>query len=258
MSFGDLPLISESNHTCSLISRSFVQLIVIDRSTFFDLFKTSKSNQANKHQIIPSNINYLQTIPLFNNWPLWLLEKNPHAIKTCVFYRNQVISKESHSSKYVYVVKNGYLSIWTKLNIYSSTNKNTRSESNCCYEKNNKETLDGYFKKNLLLETHHINILQFHNDKKMVKTENETKRLKSIEIKIHLNEKLKGSNNKRDQETKEAIKKDDDSKLSRKISRNFPNETIFLYKDDISKQSIEKNPSNLIFQKFSFVNKESP
>lgn len=245
MTFGDLPLMSESIHTCSLTSSSFVQLIVIDRLSFFDLFKSLKLEKLNESRIKSSNIDFLQTIPLFNNWPLNLLAENSQVIKTCVFCRNQVISKDTHSSKYIYVVKSGYLSIWTKFNIYSSDSQDNLSESPIRSQKNDKETNDGYFKKNELLETHHINILRFHENTKLLKSANDSDRLKDIESKIRLIEinNFLSSNKKRDRETREAINMTDNSKFERKVIKTLPNGTTYYYRDELSKKAAKTNSS---------------
>ena len=115
MSFGDLPLLSYSMHTSSLISRSHVQLLVLDSKDFYDTFVNSKPSDRDslsrnkKKSSVQENIDFLSQNAFFKDWPLHLFEQNPQAIKTCVWARNKIISKGSHLSKYIYVIKRGYM-----------------------------------------------------------------------------------------------------------------------------------------------------
>ncbi len=116
MTFGDLPITSESMHTTTLITRSRVQLLVLEARDFFEIFVGSKTEENS----LEANIGFLKRVLLFRGWPVELLAANPNALKSCSYKRNQVITKDSGASKYIYIVKSGYLSVWTKLRLGDS------------------------------------------------------------------------------------------------------------------------------------------
>ena len=141
MSFGDLPLLSDSVHTASLVSRSRVQLLIIDRQDFNEIFSNSSKAKHKSSSALPhkstnqESIDFLSRIPLFKDWPLHLLEHNPHALKTCAYARNQIISKDTHSTKHVYIIKRGYVSIWTRLVNSTKQQQQRQTIVSNCYNK---------------------------------------------------------------------------------------------------------------------------
>ena len=255
MSFGDLPLMSNSIHTASLISRSQVQLLVIDRQSFFDIFISSKQQQQQQQQqdeenssaqnvqsASQDNIHTLKQNPLFQDWPVEIL--NPQVIKTCVYNRNQIMCKNTHASKYIYIVKRGYFSVWTKLNIKTS-GKRQPNESELTENENfdGKESEEGYFKRNELLEAHHKDVLYFQEKSELqLKVKDEAQTLRDVEAKMKLNEILDflAAIKKRDRETKEEMHDLSKVETSTKIINTLPNGTINFYADKIT--GIEKKP----------------
>ncbi len=241
MSFGDLPLMSYSAHTCSLITRSKCLLLVIDRKDFYDIFINSKttSNSQNKRSPTQESIDYLSNNPLFIGWPLHLFEQNTQAIKTCAWARNQIISKNSNNSKYIYIVKRGYMSVWTKLDVSTASAKHATVEEDPTEPKNSllneKDGDDGFFKRNDLLETHHKDVLYFQENSSLFKSKNEAETLRDIEAKMRLNEMLAflESVKKRDRETKsdDAAEQRNTTDHENKIIKKHPNGTIYYYED---------------------------
>ncbi len=241
MSFGDLPLMSYSMHTCSLITRSKCQLLVIDRKDFYDIFINSKttSNKHNKRSSTQESIEYLSKNALFAGWPLHLFEQNTQAIKTCAWARNQIISQGSQNSKYIYIVKRGYISVWTKLDLTTASAKQMNTDEDFTEPKslllNEKDSDDGFFKRNNLLEIHHKDVLHFQENSSLFKSKNESETLRDIEAKMKLNEMLAflESVKKRDRETKldNNIGQSNIWDYGDKIIKKHPNGTIYYYED---------------------------
>lgn len=256
MSFGDLPLMSNSIHTASLVSRSKVQLLVIGRQSFYDIFVNSKQEEENDSSGLQNNqtasqesIRILKQNSLFQGWPVDML--NPQVIKTCVYNRNQIICKDTHASKYIYIVKRGFISVWTKLNVKTGAKRHL-NESRLVDDENsyNKESEEGYFKRNELLETHHKDVLYFQEKSEPLKSKDEAQTLRDVEAKMKLNEILNflSAIKKRDRETKEEIRELNIAKPSSKIMRTLPNGTIKFYVD---KNGVEKKPVGALMSNFS-------
>ena len=99
-------------------------------------------------------------------------------IKSCVFQRGQVLTSDSNTSKFIYIIKSGSLSVWAKV-------KNKKDPN---YEKEHGSREDNeasYFIKNHLLEEHHLEVL---NEQGFLKSKDENERLRDIESKIQMNQ----------------------------------------------------------------------
>ena len=128
MCIGDLPIMSESMNTSTLISRTNVQLLVIQKDDFLDIFVNSKIDDSGNSERSTDNIDFLRSLDLFKDWPLCLFEENFQSIKGCFYKRNQIMTHDSSISKYLYIVKSGYMSVWTKLDFKNSFLKNSTSK----------------------------------------------------------------------------------------------------------------------------------
>ena len=85
-----------------------------------------------------------------DTWPIQKFTEEENTIKSIVFNRDQVITLDSNSSKFIYVLKSGSISVLISLN----QNKLTDSigELN---ESSTKKNEAGYFPHNQILDDHH-------------------------------------------------------------------------------------------------------
>ena len=246
MTFGDLPISSNSMHTSSVVSITNVQLLVIEARDFVDIFLEPKSdgiaNIARKSKVQES-IEFLSEIEFFKNWPLQLFELKSEALKFCSFNRNQIITKDTSLSKYIYVIKKGDCSVWIKLDLDRLANENSTNIINANNKSNHDEialnSLDAslrFFGQNQILETHHSDILYSHQN--LVRAKKESKRLIDIEAKIQLNEKLAFLENykKRDIESSAPVEADqtsDKHNYDDQLIKKAPNGTIYFYQSKL-------------------------
>ena len=147
MHFGDLPVLSKSVHSTSLISRTNVQLLVIGKADFVDIFVDPKYENSSKSNVEQS-IEFLREIQLLNRWPLELLRNKPEMIKLRTFDRNQVISADTRLSRYIYIVLSGNCSLCTRINMKEAS----IAHSNVCN--------DNRLNTKLILEAHHFEVLK--------------------------------------------------------------------------------------------------
>lgn len=182
MSFGDLSINSKSMHTTTLISQTNVQLLVIERKNFFDIFVHRKFEEASNN----SNIKILQESHYFRDWPMNLFDQNPHVLKSTIYERNQIINKDG---KYIYFIESGFASVWTKLHLNEPIQHHRHKIVN---NFNNVDDFDendeSIFPKNKLLEVHHFDVLNFHDNENLFKSKDESERLRNIEDKMKYNE----------------------------------------------------------------------
>jgi len=134
--------------------------------------------------------------------------------------------------------------VWTKLNIKTS-GKRQPNESELTENENfdGKESEEGYFKRNELLEAHHKDVLYFQEKSEpQLKVKDEAQTLRDVEAKMKLNEILDflAAIKKRDRETKEEMHDLSKVETSTKIINTLPNGTINFYADEIT--GIEKKP----------------
>jgi len=239
MTFGDLPITSGSMHTTTLMSRSHVQLLVLKASDFFDIFVGTKTEDDSL-----ANVSFLDRVDCLKGWPVEFLTTNLHSIKACSYKRNQVVINDSNVSRYVYIVKSGYMSVWTKLRLNNS--KHDKKLITGFYEEH-LETDNNILPKNLLLENHHFDVLNFHNNKKLFKGKDAGEKRKDIETKMKYNQTLAflSGLKLRDRQLiqdSEEEKDSSDKTVKKKVIKWAHNGTIIKYQEKI----IEKKDQNQI------------
>ena len=104
MCFGDLSLKSNSMHTSSLVSSNSVQLLVIQKDEFFNIFvgraEASGLGDCSKSH---KEVSFLCSLPMFKDWPKELFEENMNAITVCSYQRNQIITKVVFLLIFIYI-----------------------------------------------------------------------------------------------------------------------------------------------------------
>ena len=129
-SFGELALLSRSLRTSTVITRNRVELLVIAKDDFFRIFGSEKTellllnkektdSMMRENTIVDpgelSNIHFLKKLKFLNGWSFDTLVKNPTQLLFSYFPRGQVLVRHGNSSKYIYIVKKGTISVWIKI-----------------------------------------------------------------------------------------------------------------------------------------------
>lgn len=188
MSFGHLPLFTESIHTCSLITNTDVQLLMITAKDFHDIFNRqhrrteyTTPNNNDTLSIAKCNIDFIRQLHLFTKWPVDKILDQPSVLKTHVYKRSQVITKDANRSKYVYIIKTGRASVWTHFN--NNTMDKYREW------KSDVKNFDRHFAANEPLEKHHSVFIKEHASF-VYSTMKEIDRLRVFEARVKLKQKL--------------------------------------------------------------------
>jgi CRP-like cAMP-binding protein len=137
VSFGELALLSKSLRTSNVISKTRVELLVIDKEDFYRIFGGEKSEidllnrektqaeslkSVSKQSSKPlvdnrelSNVEFLKKLKFLNGWSFDTIVQNPKSVIFCYFPRGQVLVRNGNLSKYIYIVKKGSISVWVKV-----------------------------------------------------------------------------------------------------------------------------------------------
>ncbi len=194
MSFGQLPLQTSTVHTCSLVSSTHVQLLVITDESFHTIFNRNIRPPKSIDQAVAlsftgdtaaldKQIEFLQKLALFKSWPVNLLLTESNALQFRVYKRNQIIEKSASSSKYICVVMSGRASVWTHFT--KNTSMSRRVESS-----NELSLFDSSgLASSELLEKHHIQFARDHSGLAYVGSGG-SEMLSELEAKLRLKEKL--------------------------------------------------------------------
>ena len=140
-----------------------------------------------------------------NTWPIQKFTDDPNAIKSIVFNRDQVITLDSNSSKFIYVIKSGSISIFIQVNQKSKSSiNNTNQDSNESDTNKSTKNEAGYFPYNHTLDDHHKEHLLLEG---MLKKRTDEEIRKDIESKMRLNEVMTylAQMKKLDQETTKEV-----------------------------------------------------
>ena len=151
--------------------------------------------------------------------------------------------KDSHASKCIYVVKTGYISVWTKLNLTDEDNHLHDINRRLHDDEHMTSENDGTFlPKNQLVEAHHNDVLYIENSDMYVMPADGTstdKKALAIKMKMRFNERfnfltgLKQKDRELVEDTHTALNsiKQEKSKHERKIIKWTPNGTIYKYEN---------------------------
>ena len=154
-------------------------------STKLESAKSIDSNVSFQNkQISVSDIKFLKEVSFLETWPIDKFTEESNTVKSCVFNRYQVITLDSNSSKFIYVVKSGTIDVLISIN---QTNNISTEDDDESIEIDSKKNMNegGYFPLNPLLDDHHREILLLDGMLKM-RTDEEVKKV--IESKMRLNE----------------------------------------------------------------------
>lgn len=147
--------------------------------------KSSTSDTSIKNKKISmDDIKFLREMTFLKTWPIDMFTEEPSSVKSCVFNREQLITADSNSSKFIYIVKSGSISVLISLNQNNSDSNDKTEQSN---EQDAKKNLNegGYFPMNALLDDHHKEVLLQEG---MLKKRTDEEIKKDIEAKMRLNE----------------------------------------------------------------------
>lgn len=250
MCFGDMSIKSETMHTSSLISTNNVQLLVIQRDEFFNIFvgRKSEASVSNKTQ---KDINFIGSLPLFKQWPKELFEENPNALTTYCFQRNQIITKDSHASKHIYIVKSGFMSVWLKLNLaekdcyLNEIKRRAQEDVGAGLSESDGSSL---LPKNSVIEVHHNDVLFKENASLYVMNSGgDTDKARAIKMKMRYNETLDflSGLKKKDRELSEDIGTTRKVTYEPKKIKWAPNGAIYKYENIPKIEAREANTVSL-------------
>ncbi|ELU00748.1 hypothetical protein CAPTEDRAFT_202142 [Capitella teleta] len=106
-SFGDTAIVSGLARETSVVSRESTQLLTIHRQDFLDIFLSGGLNNPNDP--------FLNTIPCLAEWPLEKLCNNPGKAMQCFFKQSYVLTLDTQTSDWLYVIKSGSCTVMKKL-----------------------------------------------------------------------------------------------------------------------------------------------
>lgn len=170
MCFGELSLLDDSVNTVSVITRDDSQLLVIGKQDFFFIFLSNippnvKDEEITSKQVDDSSneiFNFLKNIDfLKSRWPLdSLSEQEKCKIKYYHIAKGKTITESTKSSKYIYIVKSGSITVWLKPFV------NTENQSDVFVKAQSTKEFKqlSYFPENKPLEHHHKEVLLKHID----------------------------------------------------------------------------------------------
>lgn len=98
-SFGEVALLHHSKRTASIESVSKMNLLVIARDDFLDIFYSSKEDNE------PEHVKFCRSISWMKTWPIHLMMEHP---KECIFHyfkRGTVVVPDSLKNEFVILVK---------------------------------------------------------------------------------------------------------------------------------------------------------
>jgi hypothetical protein len=180
------------------------------------------------------NMIFLHTLPYLKSFPLKLIREKPKLLKTCIYPRGKLITKDSHSTKYIYIIKSGYLSVWLKL-VNKNQHSNQISERNEGEKVETDSDINRFFSKNEKLTDHFYETIDKRNNEQVL----------DIEGKIRYNQVMEYLGTVRNYE-KEFNKIDDPSELNPTIRANKLADSIRLLEEQnrFVKNSIEQDKAH--------------
>ncbi|PVD30812.1 hypothetical protein C0Q70_10087 [Pomacea canaliculata] len=98
MSLGEAEINSQAPWTCTVISTTPMQLIYLSKMDYLHIFQENL-------EILPEHVQFLQDLDFMKNWPIELLLKHPTQCTQTYFRKNQLVVKDSNSSKFLYIVR---------------------------------------------------------------------------------------------------------------------------------------------------------
>ena len=168
-----------------------------------------------------------------------------NSLTTCCFKRNQIITKDSHASKHIYIVKSGFISVWVKLNLTEKDCFLNDIKRRAKDDAGSESDVNSLLPKNAVVEAHHNEVLFKENANLYVVTsEGDTdKKALAIKMKMRYNETqsfLSGLK-KKDRELLEDTGSPRKSNDEPKIIKWAPNGSIYKYekrpKDEIREEN---------------------
>ena len=126
---------------------------------------------------------------MFKEWPKSVFEENLNSLTTCCFKRNQIITKDSHASKHIYIVKSGFISVWVKLNLtekdcfLNDIKRRAKDDAGFSVSESDGNSL---LPKNAVVEAYHNEVLFKENASLYVVTSEEDTDKKALAIKMKM------------------------------------------------------------------------
>ncbi|XP_025095961.1 uncharacterized protein LOC112564978 isoform X3 [Pomacea canaliculata] len=105
MSLGEAEINSQAPWTCTVISTTPMQLIYLSKMDYLHIFQENL-------EILPEHVQFLQDLDFMKNWPIELLLKHPTQCTQTYFRKNQLVVKDSNSSKFLYIVRSGECAVY--------------------------------------------------------------------------------------------------------------------------------------------------
>ena len=169
----------------------------------------------NKSHSLQQNLDYLSSLAFLRNWPIEMLKEKAKKIKNCIYPRGKIISMDSNISKYIYIVKQGSLSVLAKVkaNGASSTRSSQDDLNKSIDSRRTEQDMNeaSYFVRNVLMEEHHTEIV---NAGEKLKEKSEDERYKELDSKMQFNRIMQFINDMKKVEGPTTKKYDDDTKIS--------------------------------------------
>ncbi|XP_070558250.1 uncharacterized protein [Ptychodera flava] len=124
-SYGDASIVNQTRRVCTVISRETVELLVISKEDFIDIFMSGgmKNFLDKKHSV------FIKSLFIFKNWPLHVLNYNTKKCMFKYYKRGTVIEEDSNKSEWIYIIKSGTCSVLKTLTMKSDQNDSKHSSA---------------------------------------------------------------------------------------------------------------------------------
>ncbi|XP_077984037.1 uncharacterized protein LOC144438745 isoform X2 [Glandiceps talaboti] len=105
--FGDDAIINQCRRNCTVISREIVELLVIQKEDFIDIFMG-----GGMKNFLDATYNvFIKSIFIFKKWPLHVFHTNTKKCMFKYYKRGAVIVEDSKKSEWIYIIKSGSCSV---------------------------------------------------------------------------------------------------------------------------------------------------
>ncbi|KAK6172581.1 hypothetical protein SNE40_016208 [Patella caerulea] len=101
-SFGEVGLIFNNNRTATVESASEMEMLVVGKADFYQIFMNTDDPEQESSHII-----YLRQQPLLKYWPIDVLKKEPGSCLLHYFKRGTLVCENGKQSDWIYFIKSG-------------------------------------------------------------------------------------------------------------------------------------------------------
>ncbi|CAF1138830.1 unnamed protein product [Rotaria sordida] len=108
--FGEKGIMTDSRQKFTVVSKTKLELLVLWKDDFKAIYMTD-DRYCSK-----DDLKFLKTnVPFLRGFPIDQLNEFPHAIQHCNYGQSEVIAHDSRLMRHIFIVKNGSLHVWKRL-----------------------------------------------------------------------------------------------------------------------------------------------